>query len=630
MGVGYEPPDRLLRVDLSLGTVEREPVPAEWRRRYLGGKGLAARYLYDELSPGADPFGPANVLLFALGPLSGLTPGEQRYAAVTKSPLTGTFLDSYAGGDFPAVLAGALDDCIAVLVQGAADEPTVLRVRDGDATLEPASHPESGADLWGKDAAATCEAFDAPVACVGPAGERGVRYATIASDGGDHQAGRGGAGAVMGSKHLKAVVAEGDPLDPPDRLADLREAYEARFADDATGRWQGASETVETVDFADAVGVLPTRGWVEGSFDGAGAVGVEAVRRAAIEREREADGPIPGGFRVESELRTDSREGTADSGERTTADADEGTTDDGGGTTESVPRGATAISLGAGLDIADFDAVATLGATCDRLGLDVISAGNAVAWAIRASEAGVLDRDLSFGDERAARDLLEEIATRETELGDLLAQGVDAAAERYGGTGLVPTVKAMELPTYDPRGSTAMALAYATSDRGACHRRARPVVEEVFATESWSHERRAEAVVAEQDARSLLWSLVVDDFAGETFEDLGAEWLSAVGRDYAPAELRTAGQRIWTLTRLFNVREGFDRADDELPPKLTEPLQGGPNEGAAIDRDEFDALLSTYYDLRGWDERGRPTEKLLDELDLRDAVDEETPVGTSG
>ncbi|WP_435176798.1 aldehyde ferredoxin oxidoreductase family protein [Halorussus sp. AFM4] len=610
MGEGYEPPDRLLRVDLSDDRVEREPVPEAWRRRYLGGKGLAARYLYEELDPGTDPLGPDNALLFALGPLSGLTPGEQRYAAVTRSPLTGAFLDSYAGGDFAGALAGALDDVIAVLVEGAADEPTVLRIRDGDAALEPAG------DLWGGDAAETAEALDAPAACVGPAGERRVRYATIASDGGDHQAGRGGAGAVMGAKRLKAVVADGDPPDPPADLAERRADAEARFAAGDTGRWQAASETVETVDFADAVGVLPTRGWQAGAFDGAGAVGIEAVRRAAVARERE--GAIPGGFRVETTA------GPDEDADDTDPESDASRADE---TRESVPRGATAISLGSGLGIDDFDAVAALGEACDRLGVDVISAGNAVAWAIRASEEGVLDRDLSFGDEAAARELLGEIARRDTELGDLLARGVDAAADRYGGADLVPTVKAMELPTYDPRGAASMALAYATSDRGACHRRARPVVEEVFAADSWDRECRAEAVIAEQDARSLLWSLVADDFAGEAFEDLGAAWLSAVGLDYSKAELRTAGERTWTLTRLFNVREGFDRDDDELPAKLTDPLENGPRAGEAIDPEAFDALLSTYYDRREWDVRGRPTRDLLARLDLLDAVDDETPVG---
>lgn len=583
----YTPPDRLLRVDLATRSVESERVPEQWRRRYLGGKGLAARYLYDELAPGTDPLDPENVLIFALGPLSGLTPGEQRYAAVTKSPLTGAFLDSYAGGEFPGALAGALKNHLLLSVEGKASESVTLRVEKGDIEIHPAD------DCWGEDAAEIEQRYDHPTACIGPAGEREVRYATIASDGGEHQAGRGGAGAVMGSKNLKAVVADGES---PDALSELKKSYEQKFADTETGRWQGASETVETVEFADEVGILPTEGWQSGSFDGAANVGIEAVRTAAIARERD-DEAIPGGFRVESEP------------ENSDGDSSESPS-------ESVPRGATAISLGSGLGIQDFDAVAALGGACDRLGLDVISAGNAVAWAIRASEEGRISRDLDFGDEDAARKLLEEIAHRKTELGDGLAEGVDSAAETYGGSELVPTVKAMELPTYDPRGAPTMALAYATSDRGACHRRARPVVEEVFATESWSDERRAEAVAAEQDLRSLLWCLVVDDFVGEVFEDFGAEWLSAVGLSYSPEELREVGERVWTLTRLFNVREGFDRSDDELPAKLTEPLEGGPNEGEALDSADFEELLDSYYDLRDWDEQGRPTRELQERLGL--------------
>ena len=245
-------PRRLLRVDLSAGSVESVPVPDAWRRRYVGGKGLGARYLYEELDAGTDPLGPDNVLLFLLGPVSGLLPGESRYAAVTKSPLTGGFLDSYAGGTFPETLAGALSEHVGVLITGAASEPVRLAVEADGATLEPAG-------TWGADTAETAAAFpDAAVACIGPAGEKRVRYATIASDAGEHHAGRGGAGAVMGAKHLKAIVVRGDP---PEGLDALREEYADRYREGDTGRWLGASGTVETVDFANAVGALSTRGW---------------------------------------------------------------------------------------------------------------------------------------------------------------------------------------------------------------------------------------------------------------------------------------------------------------------------------------------------------------------------------
>jgi aldehyde:ferredoxin oxidoreductase len=610
---------RLLRVDLAAGTAEREPIPEPWRRRYVGGKGIGARYLYEELSPDVDPLGPGNVLLLTLGPVTGLTPGDATYAVVTKSPLTGTFLDSYAGGEFPARLAGALDDCLAVLVEGASDDPVVLRIDGEGPRLEPAD------GLWGLDVVETTTeladggrgrngtdgASNRAVACIGPAGENGVRYATVASDGGDHQAGRGGAGAVLGAKGLKAVVVDGPR---PTGLDDLRAEYERRYAETDSGRWYGAGETMETVDFAAETGVLPTRGWAgdatnagvgggeggNGSAGGLG-IGVEAVRAAAVARERE-DGAVPGGYRVP---------------------ADDGGTET---ETETVPRGATPINLGSNLAVDDFDAVAALGGRCDRLGLDVISAGNAVAWAMRTGAS-----DAEFGDADAARRLLDRIAERDGELGDDLAGGVAAAAARRGGEEAVPTVKAMSLSSYDPRRSPAMALAYATSDRGACHRRARPVVEEVFAVEEWSPERRAAAVAAEQDLRSVLWSLVVDDLAAEAFEtDLGAEWLRAIGLDYDAADLRRVGERVWNLTRLFNVREGFDRADDALPAELA--AEGGWDaesaaDGAGLDPDAFDRALDAYYERRGWNADGVPTRATLRRLGLLEVVDDATPVG---
>ena len=581
-------PDRLLRVDLTHETVTSERIPEQWLQEYIGGKGLGARYLYEELDPGTDPLGPENALLFMVGPLTGRAPGEPRYAAITKSPLTGAFLDSYSGGEFAGTLAGALDDCLGAFITGVADDPLALVVEDGTATLEPATA------AWGADAEETDRAFEGRVACIGPAGERQVSYATIAADGGDHHAGRGGAGAVMGAKRLKAVVARGEP---PANRSELYEAYKERFLADGTGRWQATSETLESVDFADEVGALATHGWQESTFEGTEGIGIEAARTASTGREN--DGAIPGGFEI---------------------DTDEG---------ESVPRGATPMTLGAGLGIDEFDAVATLGARCDRLGIDVISAGNAVAWAIRASAEGLIDRDhdLEFGDEEAASVLLEEIATRSTPLGDALADGVETATERFGGEEFIPAVKGMALPSYDPRGADAMALAYATSDRGGCHRRARPIESEAVSS-GWDDAERVKRVIDEQDRRSVLWSLIVDDFVGEGFADLGAAWLRALGYDHTPEDLRVAGERIWTLTRLFNVREGLDRDADAIPAPLTEPVASGPHDGSMIDPEAFEALLDRYYAARGWTERGRPTAATLDRLDL--PADEHTSLDGAG
>jgi aldehyde:ferredoxin oxidoreductase len=271
-GMASESTAGLVRVDLGEGTVSSEPLPERWLRRFVGGKGLAARVLFDELDPGVDPLGPENVLLFAVGPLTGLLPGDARYAAVTKSPQTGGFLDAYGGGTFPGRLAGALDDHLLLLVTGAADRPTRVVVEDGTARIEPAE------DWWGLDAVELGARVDdgVSVAGIGPAGEHEVAFATIASDGGDHHAGRGGAGAVMGAKRLKAVVARGEQPTVPEGLAGLRERAEERFAASPTGRWHRAGGTAESVDFADAVGGLATRGWRSGRFEGTDDVGVEA------------------------------------------------------------------------------------------------------------------------------------------------------------------------------------------------------------------------------------------------------------------------------------------------------------------------------------------------------------------
>jgi aldehyde:ferredoxin oxidoreductase len=572
-------PDRLLRVDLSAGTVDSEPVPDRWLADFVGGKGLGARYLYAELSPGTDPLGPANHLVFATGPLTGYLPGEPRYAAVTKSPLTGTFLDSYAGGRFPGALAGALGDHALLLVTGRADEPVRLVLADGDARIEPT-------DAWGADAVETARTIGDATACIGPAGENRVAYATIASDAGDHHAGRGGAGAVMGSKRLKAVVARGDRPEPTGRLAALRDRAEARAVADGENRWLAAGGTYESVDFAAEADVLATRGWTERSFEGADEIGIERATAAAAGRERD-DAAVPGGFRVP--------------------------TDDAKG--DTVPRGAAPMTLGAGLGIDDFDAVAELGALCDRLGVDVISAGNAVAWAVRAADAGHLrTAPAAFGDPAGARDLIERIARREDgdPLADALADGVRPAATRYGGRDLVPTVKGMELPAYDPRGAVGMALAYATSDRGACHRRARPIETEAFRARS--PPAAARAVAREQTVRSALWCLVADDFLGGALaDDLGAAWLAALDGLWPTeaAELRAVGERIWTLTRLFNLREGMGRTADDLPALFRADPEG-------IDREAFAAALDAYYAIRGWDATGRPTRATLARLGLAD------------
>lgn len=584
--------DTVVTVDLTSETVEREQVPQRWRRQYLGGKGLGVRYLYDRVGPGTDPLDSGNLLAFMLGPLSGLLPGEPRYAVVTKSPLTGGFLDSYSGGTFVEHLAGALPECLGVLVTGRAESPVRLAVADGSCRIRSAEH-------WGADTVETAEAFpDAGVACIGPAGERGVTYATIAADAGDHHAGRGGAGTVMGDKRLKAIVARGEPPEPGPELRRLREEYERAYTDHETGEWQAAGGTFESVDFANEIGALATEGWQQTRFGGIEGIGVEAASDSAVDRE---SGAVPGDFRFE--------------------------TDDG----DVVLRGAAPMTLGAGLGIDRVEDVARLAGTCDRLGVDVIDAGNAVAWTIRASEAGLVDYPIQFGDVDAAEALVEAIATRGTDGGSgliaALASGVDAASDRFGGGAFIPTVRSMAFPSYDPRGSPGMALAYATSDRGACHRRARPIEGQAAADADWSVRDRVRIVVGEQTVRSALWSLIIDDFVGETmWEDLGQEWLASIDRPYTTRELTRVGERIWTLTRLFNAREGVDRRADTVPEELLGPGPAGDATPRRVDSARFERALDAYYRARGWGPQGLPTRETVDRLGLLDVVDDRTPL----
>ncbi len=576
--------DWVMVADLTDRTISTECIPSGWQRDFIGGKGLGARYLYERVPKGVDPLDPANVLLLVVGPLSGYLPGDSRFAAITKSPLTGLFLDSYAGGSWARSFRATFPTAAGIMVTGGADGSFIVDLRGESPTVTERD------DLAGKPVHVVDDQFrDASVLTVGPAGEAGVTYATIAGDGGDHHAGRGGAGAVMGSKGLKAIVVpQCNELEPPSpAIGRLCDALLSAYEETPYGQSYRSSGTMETVEFADSTGLLSSFAWQKRGFSGAERLGIDAVRKSATGREDET-GSIPGDYRIESNAGN------------------------------TVIRGGTPISLGANLGLADFDAVATLGTICDQLGIDVISAGNVVSLAMVASERGHLERDIAFGDQSEAERLLHEISTRSTELGSILAEGVERAATDLCLDDVVPTVKAMEVPSFDPRGAPALALAYATSDRGACHRRAVPATAQVFEP-SWTPTQTAEAVVAEQNRRAGLWCLIVDDLATPLLGDIGQQWSAALGIDVHRGELDRVGERTWTLTRLFNVREGIRREDDLLPDIFSE--------SNGIDCQWFNRARQRYYELREWDRAGRPSRRLLERLDLDGFVDEETPIG---
>jgi len=588
----------LLRVNLTERTTETEEISEEYRNKFISGKGLGAAMLLRELEPGTDPLSPENRMIFTFGPLTGHAPGTSRYGVVTKSPLTGAFVDSYSGGHFPSMFRFALPTYLGVVFEGKADEPVMLRVTDDGVTIEDADH------LWGShDARETAEAFpdrDTKVAAIGPAGEHQVKFATISSDEASHHAGRGGVGAVMGSKNLKAVVASGTKPDDSG-LQDLRIQHTQRLGSSDEVRWARTGGTQLIVDWTQEVGALPSHNWTKGSIPN-----VDELNIGAFE---------PGHQRPDSCYNCPVACGHVTDFSETDVD--------GAFPDASVawgPEYETIGMMGANTDITDVTGVTELADRADRLGMDTISLGNVVSWLMEVSEAGLVDFDIAFGDAETAADVVDKVAHREG-IGDALAEGAAGAAEQLcdghsDAREAAVEVKGMELPAYDPRASFSMALAYATADRGGCHQRAFPIGSDAMGKERepYDTEGHAEAVVEEQDENALSYSMVACNFTAYSYERV-AEWLTEFGYDVGVEDLETVGERAWTMTRLFNLREGFGREDDSLPERLKRPLEsGGPADGNYLTDEAFGEMLDEYYELRGWTDEGVPETETLERL----------------
>ena len=590
----------LLRVDLTEGTAETEEVPQEYRDRFVAGKGLGAALLLDELDAGTEPLSPENKLFFMFGPLTGFAPGTSRYAAITKSPLTGTYVDSYSGGHFPTMFRWALPSYLGVVFEGRADGPVYLDVSGEEVSVEDAS------DLWGLNTDETARQFDGKhtkTAAIGPAGENRVRFATISSDEGTHHAGRGGVGAVMGSKNLKAVVATADsPPKAPD-ITELRAKHTKRLGTSDEVSWARNGGTQLIPDWTQEVGALPSHNWTRGTIDDIDDLNIDAFEPGHRTTDSCYGCPVACGHVTDFS-------GTDVEGAFEDASADWG------------PEYETVGMMGANTDITDVTAVTELANRADTLGMDTITLGNVLSFTMECVEAGLLDYDIDWGDAEAAAELVEAVAHREG-VGDVLADGTRMAAEELDddrAREAAVQVKGLELPAYEPRASFGMALAYATSDRGGCHQRAWPIGSDALGGERDPHDTdgMAEAVVAEQDEGALTFSMVTCDFTAYDYERV-TEWLNALGYDLSLSDVETVGERAWNLTRLFNVREGLDRENDELPERFTEPLDaGGPADGNRITEAEFETMLDDYYDRRGWTADGRPTDETLARLDIDD------------
>jgi aldehyde:ferredoxin oxidoreductase len=596
MTFGYH--NRIARVDLSSGQVRYESLDETFWRSYLGGSGLAARFLYDETDAHTQPLGPENLLVLAVGPFAGSpVPTSNRFQAAARSPLTGIWGESDCGGRWSGALKGAGLD--ALLVTGQAKSPVYLWAENGEIEIR-----DAGA-LWGVDT------YDldlgAEMVCIGVGGERMLPHAAIMSGrSAGRAAGRCGLGAVMGSKKLKAIAAKGSARPPLCNAEGLRELLREQIARirENTQRMQRFGTAGGVLTF-ERIGNLPIQNWRLGNWAGAEGISGEAIEEKILTG-RYACGGCPIGCGREVSVKEGPYAGV-----------------EGGG-----PEYETVGAFGSMCLIDDIAAVARLNELCNRYGLDTISVGCMVAFAMEAQEKGLIQGGPQWGDAEGAIRLVREIAEQSSELGRLMGLGARGAAERLGGRALefAIHVKGMELPMHDPRCYAGMAIGYATSNRGGCHLQAFSALPargfpmpEIGAPEVERTDDGAHGVITAkyQDMMCLFDSLKMCKFllfARITMSDI-AGWVNAVtGWDTTVEELMTTGERIANLKRLYNVRLGVSRKDDTLPARLLTHRRG--TGGTAENLPHLGRMLADYYAYRGWDEEGRPTPDRLAQLGL--------------
>lgn len=603
-------------INLSDGSVRVDELNEGTARKYLGGKGLGASILYDHLMPHTDPYAPENILIFASGPLTGTTfPAASRAAVITKSPMTGTFLDTYAGGYFGPHLKYAGFDVL--VISGKAGRPVSVFADQGKITVR------DGRALWGLSTSETekrlreelAEAKNEriSVASIGPAGENRVRFANIVTE--RRAFGRGGAGAVMGSKNLKAVALRGDtrvPIADKEGFKRIERQCRQHTAEHPMTGKKGVFPrigTMMTVDLTQETGTLPTRNWQENTFEEAHAIDAGAFDKYIIRPRACYACPI-GCSRDTRAVRN------------------------GVEIVTEGPEYETMYAFGSNCEIRNPEAIIEADRLCDDYGMDTISCGGVIGFAMECFERGLMpleyvsDKDLSFGNEEAFIDLIHLIARREG-IGEILCEGTKRASEKIeGSSDFAIHVKGLELPGYDPRGMKGQALTYALSDRGGCHMRSNTLRTELLGAsegvDRYAYENKAPMVRELQLRATTLDCLVACVFGSFaiTLEDYAEALSKVTGWPVGPNELRRIAERTWTLTRLFNAREGFTRKHDSLPERLMkESSTAGPSKGEVVDKETFERMLDEYYDIAGWDrETGVPKEEKVKELGLKGLI----------
>ena len=596
---------KILEIDLAQGKAKQTSLDLDLALKYIGGKGFAARWLLDRMPSESDPFGPDNILIFATGPLTGtLVPGSGRCIVSSKSPATGYWLDANCGGSFGPEMKMAGYD--AIILRGAASQPVMVVVDNENIEIRDAG------ELWGRDTFTTHqwikshfgEEFRA--ACIGEAGEKRVRYANIISEA--RAFGRGGAGAVMGSKNLKAIAIRGhSPItiaDPERFMRICREAFNemAIHPDSGGGRQKYGTNTI--LSCMNEAGVHPVRNFQKGVFQGRSIVNEEAIQEFYVRNKACYGCPIY--CSKISEVKAGKYKGTFVEG----------------------PEYENVWSFGAQCENADIPSIIQAEYLCDLYGLDAISTGNVIGFLMECVEKEVLEEPdvgfpLRFGDDEGIIRAIHLIGRREGS-GILWGEGVKRMAKVIGkdSESFAMHVKGLEMPAYDPRGSTGIALAYATSDRGACHLRSWPIGAELLSAEEridpFSMEFKAEFVKSQQDLFTVINSSVTCLFSifSLSLRHIVQFLHSVTGiESFSSAEdVLGIGERTNNLVRLFNLREGLTRKEDSLPNRfLTERLKEGPSRGRVVD---LETMLKEYYFVRGWDEEGRPNSETLKKLKL--------------
>ena len=600
---------KVMLIELDEQSIHWEPLDETVLRRFLGGTGLGAYLLYTYSPPGVDPLSPENPLIFVTSPLVGsrLTTSS-KFAVVTKSPLTGFIGDSLSSSFLATELKKTGFD--AIVVTGRSPSPTMLAITDDSVEFLDASH------LLGMSTSKTEEAVKAQlggmyrVASIGPAGENLVRFASIANDGG-RQAGRTGPGAVMGSKNLKAIAVRGRQtvsFADPNALGAIRADLSRRSLGDATEKYRTLG-TLANVSVFNRLGTLPTRNFQQSTFEGAEAVSGETFQTSHHVRNAHCANCTIG---CEHIVRTT----------------------DGGADATGRMEYESSFALGPLVGVADANAVIRASRLCDDMGMDTISAGGSVAWAMECFENGLLTAedadgiDLRFGDGRAVLAALQMTAHR-TSLGSLLAEGSRRAAETIGNgsQNWAMHVKGLEMPGYEPRSLKTMALALAVSTRGACHNRS-SAYEADFSNRVnrlTIDDERGRITMEGEDYSAVLDSLIWCKFLRKAFDDFYGESASIyerlTGWATTPEDLVHAGERINNIKKLFNIREGWTRSDDTLPARVfAETLPNGAAKGVGLTRSDVDMMIDGYYRARGWTVDGLIPEEKIDALGLRDMV----------